>query len=197
MTTGREPGKGKPLGGNDLESMLESFRTRRKGREPQKSASPASRSQQPNVSQPSRVTEKQSPHYDYAGEKKMRVPDPVPEPEPEIPRISVRTEIFQKQKELEERQKEENEKLGLKGKLEDNLSDRHVIADAAARVSTLDAYVGSTKKSQQKKRKDKRTYNASHSQKTTARSLLKSAAGIRSAIVLSEIIGKPRAMREY
>jgi len=197
MTSSREPGKGKPLGGNDLESMLESFRTRRKGREPQKSASPASRPQQPSVSQPSRVTEKQSPHYDYTGEKKIRVPEPVPEPEPEAPRISVKTEVALKQKERDERLKEESEKMGLKVKLEDNVSERNVIADAAARISTLDSYIGSTKKTQQNKKKDKKKPRAPNSQETATRSLLKTAAGIRSAMVLSEILGKPRAMREY
>jgi len=202
MATNRVPGKGKPLGGNDLESMLESFRTRRKGRENEKSV-PVARPRVTDAGTPARVSEKQSPHYNYTGEKMPRASEseddfvPEPDSEPELPRVSVTEELKKKEREREERLREEKEKLGLKVKLQDNVSERNIIAEAAAHVSTIDEYAGSTQKSQQKEKPAKKAVGKTDMKRINARSLLDMEGGVRSAIILAEILGKPGSMRDF
>ena len=155
-------------------------------------------SRETSGAKPARLSEKQSPHYDYTSEKKTRAPElsvvPVQDPEPEQPRVSVKKELTQKEKEREERLRQEKEKLGLKVELQDNVSARNVIAESASHISTLDEYAGSTRKAQQKEKQAKKAAN--NIKRVTAKSLLSMEGGIGSAIVLAEILGKPRSMRD-
>ena len=187
MSPEREPGKGKPMSNNDLESMLETFRTRRQNRSNQKTE-PAAQERKPE-----RVSEKQSPHYEYNRPESGVGAETSDARTIPAMRTNAESDLKEKLRQKQKKREEERKQKAAESEPEAEPAIARISAPLMPKLGGLTPNI----KPQESDASRRKVQGKKKPCSGSVIEMLREKGGIKRAIILTELLGQPRAFRDF